>query len=584
MKKTYTLILSLLLALVAQAQYVSIDSRLALPGNGSVGSRYFDEVDSVVFRAELSDQAAVTLADNISHQPWYDFQRAFIKLDALAGNYYVGSTEPLPATDLTNAMYSLLSVIGYSVALYDALEASESLSAQAKNLAEGEVLIYRAMAYFYAVRMLGDFVIIHNINEVNMAAWANLPKVACADIYEYIIFTLETAIAKLPSTYTIGHMDAYCAKGLLAKVYLTRAGLSGSLNQADLQQASLLANDVINNSSRQLMPNYEDIFRGSNNWSQESLIALHWQVGSWTMQNSIQSDIAMSGFSDLSDSWGGWNGASLDLQEAFGATASDNPDTRDDSDVRRKATYMLAGDEYPYFWRDHKLPRSEGYGFNLLDFFYSDDANYNPNGTYGGPGNNCSGNAGLLVKHLYGNSADHLAEMGTMPTNMASALATHLLRLADIYLIYAEAEVLQGNTTGLPLQRLNTVRQRAGAAPLSTLTWMDIWRERRLELAFEGDRWFDFVRVSFYNRSFCTEQLTQQNRGRYYGLSEVWKHYYRTGVWYLDPNDFGYYDDSNYIPPTSFYLPVPPYVIDILPALVLDVPPTHVDVRTAYHF
>ena len=65
---------------------------------------------------------------------------------------------------------------------------------------------------------------------------------------------------------------------------------------------------------------------------------------------------------------------------------------------------------------------------------------------------------------------------------MAYELPTHILRLADVYLIYAEASFLTGNTADA-LEYVNKVRERAGVTPLTSLTVKDIWKERRLELA-----------------------------------------------------------------------------------------------------
>ena len=131
----------------------------------------------------------------------------------------------------------------------------------------------------------------------------------------------------------------------MAKVYLTKAGceMSGSRNQEDLNKAAEYARDVINNSGRNLLPNYEDIFRLKNNKNEEALISWHWVVSSkWTSQNSLQSDLGMAGFSEFTDTWGDWNAPSVDLQDAFGVQAIDNPESRIANDVRRKATLMMS--------------------------------------------------------------------------------------------------------------------------------------------------------------------------------------------------------------------------------------------------
>ena len=72
------------------------------------------------------------------------------------------------------------------------------------------------------------------------------------------------------------------------------------------------------------------------------------------------------------------------------------------------------------------------------------------------------------------------------------------LRLADVILMYAEALNENGNTSGA-LTELNKIRTRAGLADSGASSQGEvrtaIANERRLELAFEGQRWFDLVRT-----------------------------------------------------------------------------------------
>ncbi len=71
------------------------------------------------------------------------------------------------------------------------------------------------------------------------------------------------------------------------------------------------------------------------------------------------------------------------------------------------------------------------------------------------------------------------------------------LRLAEVYLNRAEAEVKTGNNADA-LNDLNTIHTRAGLVPLTGLTGQDLFnailRERRIELAFEGQNSFDDFR------------------------------------------------------------------------------------------
>ncbi len=67
-----------------------------------------------------------------------------------------------------------------------------------------------------------------------------------------------------------------------------------------------------------------------------------------------------------------------------------------------------------------------------------------------------------------------------------------ILRYAEILLIRAEAATYTGGDAATPL---NMVRNRVGLASIGNPSVEDIWKERRLELAFEHDRWFDLIRT-----------------------------------------------------------------------------------------
>lgn len=74
--------------------------------------------------------------------------------------------------------------------------------------------------------------------------------------------------------------------------------------------------------------------------------------------------------------------------------------------------------------------------------------------------------------------------------------AVHIVRLAEMYLIRAEANIRAGSTVGAtPLSDINTIRRRAGLPDLLVVTLADILRERRLELAFEGHNLHDVKRL-----------------------------------------------------------------------------------------
>ena len=538
-----------------------------------------------------SDDACISGVNYLYNSPWYDFQRGFIKVgEVFSGNMYWGSSPYMNFSvngtdaDLINMSYSLWSVIGHASTVYESLGDAKA-SASVKAQCMGECLAWKAMAYFYLVRTFGDVPIIHSNSEtLAKGDYNTAQKVQKSDVYDYIILTLEKAMELLPKTKsTSGRIDYYCAEGLLAKVYLTKAGVSGQLNNDDLQKAATYAKDVVDNSGREFMPNYEDIFRGSNNNSDESLFAWRWTVGAhWTCQNSLQSDLAIEGFDENGDVWGGWGGPSYDLMLAFGVDPKDNPSKRTDKDARRKATIMMAGDTYSYFWRDHAMADGKK-GLNYLQFIYDKEYNKAATGQLQGP---CGGNN---VKHLYGDDADHIAEMGMSSARMASALATHILRLSDVYLVLAEAKVLMGKTTDADaLAAFNAVHQRSVPSDVkkTSLTFDDIWKERRLEFAGEGDRWYDFVRRAYYDADACIAELKAQKRNAVWNVDGAYKTYFESGGATWDPKDIEYDADTPIpnVTKASFILPYPTEDVTLNPNLSSSAEPIHVDVRSTYSY
>ncbi len=74
-----------------------------------------------------------------------------------------------------------------------------------------------------------------------------------------------------------------------------------------------------------------------------------------------------------------------------------------------------------------------------------------------------------------------------------------VFRLAEMYLIRAEARTKQNNTTGAR-DDLNVLRTRAKAPLITSASQSQLIQliedERRFELAFEGHRWYDLVRTN----------------------------------------------------------------------------------------
>ena len=470
-----------------------------------------------------TDDQCFQAANVLYNAPWYDFQRGWMWIgDVMAGNVYMSTDNVYQAfiltssnEDLANASNSLWLVNGHANAVIEniASKAGPNVSQKTKNTVTGEAMVWKAMAYFFLVRCWGAVPIVHSNSDIIGAGTAmTMRRNRIEDVYEYIIRTLDKAVTLLPDQNQPGRINKYSAYALMAKVYLTRSGYgqNGSRKQEDLDKAKEFAAKVIKESGASLEPVYSNLFRiSTGNRNPENLLSWQWVASSqWCSQNSLQSDLSLNNFTGLADSWGTWRGPTIDLQRLFGDTASNK--SRANVDARRKATMMMYSDYYPYFWRDKG-------GFTAT----WDDNNNVAGATFGiGTGANC-------VKHIVGNTEDHKAEYGSASLRMATSLSTHLIRLADVYLIYAEAILGNQASTSDPeaLKYFNMVRKRsiANAPPETSLTFEKIFKERRLELACEGDNWYDFVRLHYYNPSLAKQWINKQERGSYNNLKPFYR-------------------------------------------------------------
>lgn len=351
-------------------------------------------------------------------------------------------------------------------------KAPASIAEKDKNAALAEAKFIRAYAYYNLAILWGDVPIIEDNTKLITSPLVN--KNTASDVYQFAVNDLVFAANYLPNTDVKGRVTTWSAQGLLAKVFLTWAGLNspGQRNQALLDNAKLFAGNVCKNSGLDLLPNYADLFKTQYNDNQESLFALQWVPSSsgWLEGNMLQiyntiSEIAPNGEA-------GWFGIgpTYDLYKEYVVKDS----------IRRKATFMLQDDYYAEL-------NAAGGGYKFI------------------------GNSTPLKKHIVGTNADN-----NSPTMTRTSSPEHnsLLRLADVYLIYAEA-ILGNNSETSDADAVtffNKVRTRAGLDPVTKVTADLLRKERRLELAAEGHFWADIVRLSYYDVTKAKSILNSQQR------------------------------------------------------------------------
>jgi starch-binding outer membrane protein, SusD/RagB family len=353
-------------------------------------------------------------------------------------------------------MYNLIAHANTTIHAIEELAAGD-IPIEDVNAALAEAKFMRAYAYFTLAMLWGDVPIIDDNR--NLFTHPLVYKNHATDVYQFVANDLTFARKNLPTEeWEKGRVSTWSAQGLLSKVYLTWAGLgqSGTRDQALLDSAKLYAGNVCE-SGLALLDNYADVFTYENNDNQESLFALQWPTngGGWYNGNMLQ----LYSNALIINGGGGFFGieSTYDMYLQY-----------DENDLRRKATFMYKGEVYPEL----------NTNFGGLKF---------------------TGNSGLK-KHIIGNEKDlGLAQM----TNTSSPEHTILLRLTDIYLVYVDAVLGNNGTTsdGKALGYFNQIRSRAGLDPVSSIDDNTLLKERRLELAGEGEYWFDLVRLSYYNPS-----------------------------------------------------------------------------------
>lgn len=449
------------------------------------------EISTDNFYQTTSDLKLATAA-LYAGSPWADWTySSYLTIgDVMSGNMVLGWNDDaiqlntFSVTGLNNAVRAnwsgMYKVIAHCNTTINSITAKTPASVPDvyKNAALAEAKFIRAYAYYNLAMLWGDVPIIED--NTKLIGSPLVPRNNANDVYQFVVNDLTFAINNLPpafgSEWEKGRVTTWSAQGLLAKVCLTWSGLktagNGQRDQQLLDNAKLLAGNVCKNSGLELMANYADLFKTKNNYNDEALFALRWDpsVGSWLEGNMLQ--IYSPGGNEISaDGQAGWFGIGPTYNMYLQYSADDT--------LRRKATFMLKGDYYPEL-------NAAGGGF-----------------TY-------KGDAGLK-KHIIGTKKDNNASIMTLTS---SAEHNALLRLADVYLVYAEA-ILGNNATTSDADALmyfNKVRTRAGVQPVSSINIDVILKERRIELAAEGQSWFDLVSLSYYNPQKAIAFLNGQQR------------------------------------------------------------------------
>ncbi|MBX2899160.1 MAG: RagB/SusD family nutrient uptake outer membrane protein [Cyclobacteriaceae bacterium] len=442
-------------------------------------------------------------------RPWFGFNDVFSWAagDLMAGDmhhnwdqegqfFYLSYNEN--NSHIGDGWQGLYDVISYANLIIDDMPAIASgygVSQAVINRGLGEARFFRGFSFFLLAEYWGDVPIIERPAEKVATGNLQLPKNTVASVYEFARRDLVFAAENLPATDAAGRVTAWAAKGMLAKLHVTlgqRSVGGGTIGSAaDFTIAANYAADVINNSGLTLYSNYEDMFKIANEHNREILFGLQFINGGWGFGNSRQARFARhSVITGDAQAWGGGKCMSISFLNTLAANAEGK------TDLRRRAIYMQNGDIYSYL-----ATKSGGYKYNIV----SRDAE-------GTQIEGATPTLNSLKKYVVGNVDDH----GYVISNQDSPMDIYMLRLSDVYLLYAEA-LLGSNsslTSGPGYDAYLAVRARAGLNPPAdgSMTYVDLFNERRVEFALEGIAWLDVKRRYYRNSSEALAYLNSQGR------------------------------------------------------------------------
>lgn len=491
---------------------------------GSCAESFLDQENSYQQSPETffdSDAAVKAATAPLYNYVWYDFNDKFYygmgdgranNITAQYSDYiypYTNFTDNSLSQGLTEAWGALYSVVSQSNNTINNIKnnSTASVSETARLQAIAEARFMRGTAYWYIGTLWGCGILYENTSSlVNNYVLPAQPRI---DVIEFAIRDLEYAAKYLPATQgEKGRVTKYSAYGMLSRVYLSMAGLTtsgqydgsneatdfnrGTRNEYYLDLAKKAALKVISESDAKLADTYAELFAAKSfDNNSESLFQLQFIPGDGVggAGQSMTRFLAWSTMVGDTNAWGGATYCSYDLWQEFKEYADEQLGIKVDDAIRRHNCVASYGESYPELSADPSDP----YVYGVTETAGSQGAN--------------------IKKYVIGTK-----KVNGFSTVNNSGINTYMLRLAEVYLNFAEAVLgnAESTTDADALKYFNMLRNRAGVPAKSKLTYEDLRHENRVEFAFEGLYWYQLVRRGYYKQQEVINYVNNQNRNASY--------------------------------------------------------------------
>ena len=423
------------------------------------------------------------------------------------------------------------------------------------NRAVAEARAMRGYCHYMLAEVWHDVPVMANNTKTSMDGNFDLPRNTQESVYRFAMEDLDFAVANLPESDEDAYrLDSRKARALRAKLAVTMAAHTdyGYDREALYAKAAEDALYVIENTQALTDIDFSTLFDVEANNGPESILAIQCAVQGYSYGNAR--NVAWSRSSVIADqTWGAGKGPTLSLQKMY-----------DLNDKRRMWTYMTNGDYYPMLNR-----AGGGYTYNYVSRDDSGDVLEDKNEMLA-----------HIKKYIIGKGADCNGNVGI---NQDAANNIYLMRLADVYLTYVEAKMGTASSTSDPtaMKYYNMVRQRAGVTEASSVTYVELLKERRREFAFESQTWFDTQRYRYREGDAAALELLNNGYGTGLNRAAMYIGDYENNptidktnendlsVYKIVDNtaDGGQYDNIN-LSVSSFVAPIPAAVTSTSPALL----------------